>query len=463
MDGWDRTRRPARLGQHLRGKVPSGAVGAATSSYARWSIVPSPNGPSGDSGLGSISCVGTSFCAAVGNYGTNNSGYSTLAEVWSGGTWSDCALPGPQRQHALRGVVYRYELLHGRWGSNDETLSERWNGSTWSIVPTPSGEPGLVSVSCVSQASAWPSASVPTMTPATWPRNGTGWARIVPPSWAGQEVSMESVSRFAADFWQGSCGCDHSSGRRLLAGCCSRDLERSSVDPHAIPSPSDRTSLWGCRAPVPVGAPRVGFDGGSPLSRTTSGWSARATPNPSGDGNPSNVSCVGAGFRRRGRVHPPGARCPPYQTVTESWNGVVGRSIPSPNLPFRGVYILRGHGRPAVQLRTSTGIWYGVMTREPEPGDHAQRDADRDDPRPGARWFGGRHVVDRSSGGYRVVSSMEGRRPQRPLPRGGRSTPSQQADRRHRRPPRGGNGYWEAASDGGIFAFGDASVQWHPP
>ncbi|MGO9876617.1 MAG: hypothetical protein ACLPVY_22820 [Acidimicrobiia bacterium] len=172
-----------------------------------WSIVVSPNRPSGSSGLSSISCTNATNCMAVGNF----NGGQTLTERWDGSTWT--IVPSPNytlqppfvsRTDFLSSVactsanscfaVGSDEQIPGGngLGSKGSTLIERWDGSTWTIVPSPNPGQlnGLSSVSCPNANSCYAVGFSYPMAFATgysliahW--NGTTWAHVAsanPPS-----------------------------------------------------------------------------------------------------------------------------------------------------------------------------------------------------------------------------------------------------------------------------------------
>ncbi len=123
-----------------------------------WSIVPSPS-PGNANFLDSASCVGPTFCVAVG-YEENTSGIgSSLVESWHGGTWS--VVPSPNvgtYQNALNGVSCTSPTscvtvgTSGNASSPSRPLVESWDGNAWSVIPGPvpaNGGGALDGASCV--------------------------------------------------------------------------------------------------------------------------------------------------------------------------------------------------------------------------------------------------------------------------------------------------------------------------
>ncbi len=112
-----------------------------------WSLTPTPK-KSVDSGLASVSCISASDCVAVGEYdgGAGGPGYRTLSEVWNGTTWS--IVPSPNKtteDSGLDGVscTSASNCVAVGWYSYAQdtplALIESWNGSAWSIVPAQRG------------------------------------------------------------------------------------------------------------------------------------------------------------------------------------------------------------------------------------------------------------------------------------------------------------------------------------
>jgi len=114
----------------------------------RWTIVPSPNPPSGDfASLTDVSCTSATSCVAVG--GAFNPGPSlwwTFVERWDGTSWSIMPSPNPAglSYANLTSVSCPTATSCTAVGNanNGTTISralvERWDGTSWTIVPTPS-------------------------------------------------------------------------------------------------------------------------------------------------------------------------------------------------------------------------------------------------------------------------------------------------------------------------------------
>ncbi len=132
-----------------------------------WTIVPSPNAPSGSNDLIGVTCAATSNCWTVGEYqsDTPNLFQQTLVEHWDGVSWTIAASPntsGMQRNY-LYSVTCNFtddcwavgNYLNESIGN--QTLIEHWDGASWQIVMSPNrGQDNyLYAVACVSAAQCW--------------------------------------------------------------------------------------------------------------------------------------------------------------------------------------------------------------------------------------------------------------------------------------------------------------------
>ena len=87
-----------------------------------WSLVPSPNVPAANNELVSVSCVGDSFCEAVGvSYESNE--VPSLIETWNGSTWAIAPSPDSPAvgvNQYLDVSVLRPTCLCGIWSNVNE-------------------------------------------------------------------------------------------------------------------------------------------------------------------------------------------------------------------------------------------------------------------------------------------------------------------------------------------------------
>jgi hypothetical protein len=135
--------------------VPATTAGASAPTPSFHLVAPTASSSLAGSFYGT-SCTGPSFCVAVGLGGPTGS--STLAEVWNGSTWAVVPTPNTGANfNGLEGVScvsssFCLAVGASQSGPNaSTTLVERWNGSTWTIVPSApptTSADFLTSVSC---------------------------------------------------------------------------------------------------------------------------------------------------------------------------------------------------------------------------------------------------------------------------------------------------------------------------
>ena len=161
-----------------------------------WSVVPSANVPSTtDDTLTSVSCVGSSFCLAVGGTST-----VPVAETWNGTAWSvvPVALPSGITGGVLSSVscvaTNLCQTLGTAFnGSGNTIFGNQWNGSALSLTtaatPTASGPtpvPSASGMSCVSATWCLAVGVNDTQTTASAPFsevwNGTAWSLVTTPA-----------------------------------------------------------------------------------------------------------------------------------------------------------------------------------------------------------------------------------------------------------------------------------------
>ena len=143
--------------------VPASAGPVGSASTPAWSIVSSPNSSStANNDLYASSCTTASFCVAVGNH-RSGSLHQTLIERWNGSTWS--IVPSPDSSVAQDNFLFGVSCSspsactavgYYSTGANLQTLIERWNGQSWTIVPSPDMSTNLdnylYGVSCLTGA-----------------------------------------------------------------------------------------------------------------------------------------------------------------------------------------------------------------------------------------------------------------------------------------------------------------------
>jgi len=170
-----------------------------------WSVVPTP-GETGsmNASLQGVSCVGSTFCVAVG-YSTGNvptGPYNPLVELWNGTTWTLSAGPPVQNNEnlSLSSVSCPLSTFCVAVSGYEPTgpynhLITTWNGATWSTAPDPSnGSLVPLDVSCSAPSSCVVVASNGFNSSYVETYNGSTWALfyVTPP--LGQLIFLTRVS-----------------------------------------------------------------------------------------------------------------------------------------------------------------------------------------------------------------------------------------------------------------------------
>ena len=263
-----------------------------------WSIVSSPNtSPTQDSSLADVSCASTTDCLSVGSFSLGIPTQS-LVEAWNGSTWSITPSPNVSipTHNALYGVSCTsatFCMAAGSYldGSSTQTLVEAWNGSTWSITASPNASTNrdnqLTGISCAS-----PTACV-----------------------AVGDYSNGSHGQTLVETWDGSAWSLASS-------------------PNTSPMQNNQLSGVTCTSPTACVAVGSYFNGtnGQTLVETWNGstWSITTSPNTSSSQNnqlasiscTSPTACVAVGSYFNGTNS---------QTLVETWNGSTWSIATSPN------------------------------------------------------------------------------------------------------------------------------------
>ncbi len=111
-----------------------------------WTVVPSLNPPpSTDAGFNGVSCVGATYCVAVGNYQDTGLHFRNLVATWNGTAWTQNSVSdGPDTQNdQLQSVVCFSATSCSAVGYEGALLTATpvalaWNGVSWTAATTPS-------------------------------------------------------------------------------------------------------------------------------------------------------------------------------------------------------------------------------------------------------------------------------------------------------------------------------------
>lgn len=135
-------------------------------SGSHWTVSPTPQPatPIPAAQLAGVSCPSQRFCAAVGSYIDYARNLErVLVEEWNGRAWSVATAPAPERSapvlEADSCVGQSFCMAVGSYTSGPYTraLTELWNGRSWRLVraPVPGVYTDLHGVSCVTRASCY--------------------------------------------------------------------------------------------------------------------------------------------------------------------------------------------------------------------------------------------------------------------------------------------------------------------
>ncbi len=317
--------------------------------------------------LSGVSCVSSSFCAAVGSFVDSSGERRALGVNWNGTSWSNSSvpIPGAAESSGLSGVscvaadvcsaVGEYEA-----NSDELPLVIRWDGTSWSQQPIDTETYGAVatvprSVSCVSSMSCHATGSI-TYGHAATPRqlayrfDGTSWILTESGNYQRTWSALERLG----DSYQGvtigdaSVSCPSTTFCMRVGSVTEDGVESGRVrswngntwSDLAIPSPPEaaETALRGvacfsredCRA---VGSylDSEGVRKTLAMSWNGSSWSIATTPNPSGASasEPTSMRCTSTSFcvAVGSYLDSEGVR----KTLAMSWNGSSWSIATTPN------------------------------------------------------------------------------------------------------------------------------------
>jgi hypothetical protein len=165
-----------------------------------WSVDATPNkiGSSTENQLSAVSCASTTFCVAVGFYDASTEFpfiNQTLVEQWNGTTWSIDSSPNTSGSvsNTLNAVKCASSSVceavgFAGSGSSSSTLAESWSGSSWSIVTSPNGSGAttntLNGIDCTSTtfcvAVGWEASTIEHTLVEQW--NGASWSVVSSPN-----------------------------------------------------------------------------------------------------------------------------------------------------------------------------------------------------------------------------------------------------------------------------------------
>jgi hypothetical protein len=417
-----------------------------------WSIVTTANPPSETNVyLASVSCVGPSFCMAVGSAVNASSDTVTLAEMWNGTSWSIVPTVNPTgTDDVLNHVDCTATNLCMAVGASGTTttptaLVEQWTGGAstpWNTLPitapTGTASVALQGITCYGTNWCLAVGSAGLTTPATvtvaYTWNGSAWTSV-PPLNAGSGSTYSALAGVAC---AGQSFCE-AVGQSIDSSMAQHNLiENWNGTTWTIATTPDNThsgtvpdnELWDVSCVSATVCTAVGSAGTTTTAETTvlnwngTAWSLGTTP--SGTGTESalrsiscitNWACMATGFTETGAVEQPFG-------VTASVARSGYRFVASDG----GVFNF-GAGAP------SLGSLGGMALNAPIVGMGVMPAGD------------GYYLVDANGGVYPFGSaqnygSATNLHLNQPIV-GMAVTPD-------------GGGYWLVAGDGGVFSYGDA-------
>jgi hypothetical protein len=301
----------------LAGGVLALSAPASAATVSTWSIVPSPNVAGAQFNVPSnVSCSGPANCMLVGYSAVSEASHQlTFAEHWNGTTWTVVPTPNgnPNSNNALSGIACPSANAcvavgyYADTSSNNQTLVEWWNGTSWSIVSSPSPDAhynNLGGVSCTS------------VTNCVAVGNMGSPAQSLIESWNGTVWSVVPSPNGTGNNFMGSVSC-----------------------------------------PLPNNCMALGTSGALPLFESWNGSAWSIVPSPSSalpvelfDVTCTNPSfCVAVGDQHAASMS--------YPSFIEMWNGSSWSIVPSPNMPSSDENILNGVSCSDPANCVATGHW----------------------------------------------------------------------------------------------------------
>jgi hypothetical protein len=335
-----------------------------------WSIQSTAN-PAGatTSTLSGIACTSGTACIAVGD-SVDGPDTTTLAESWSGTSWSIQSTPNPAGSTLaeLSGVSCSSAGACTAVGTG---LAERWNGTTWFLqtVKDPHGDTGggadLLSVGCPTATSCeavgvYYLDAVQTAVAESW--DGSKWAiQSVPIDTANDSSALSGVVCTGATACT-AVGSYHNplSGNRALAEVFALVWQ---VQLPPVPFGTTSSLLHGVACPSPTACQSVGsyYDSSDTDFLIAEGWDGTSwtTENPpdppggsSGDLNgvacTSPKACTAVGYYYNG-THD--------LALAERWDGTAWTAQTPPNPSGATLVVLQGVACPTAKVCTAVGYW----------------------------------------------------------------------------------------------------------
>jgi hypothetical protein len=415
-----------------------------------WSIVPTPNTSSrASNALFDLSCVSSSDCWAVGDIGLAPFDVQTLAEHWNGSAWSIVPTPnvGVSTFNALNGVTcvtstdcWATGLGNGT-NTTDQTLAEHWNGSTWSVVGTPAPSPVSIlgGVACASSSDCW-TVGHDGAGPLAEHWNGSSWSVATTPALPhGGELGTVSCVT-TSDCWAVGDAMNSGSVQQTLAEHWNGSAWSIVTTADTSSAVANELASVSCVTTSDCWAAGGADNGGGGHRQTLaehwngSAWSIITTPDTSSATDNELERVSCITTSECWAVGGAEGGSGAQQTLAEQWNGNAWSIVTTPNTNSAVSNQLG-----SVTCVTTSGCW-AVGSAASGSGGIGQTLAERET---GSGYWEVASDGGIFSFGDAVFYGSEGGQPLNAPIVGMASTPD-------------AGGYWEVASDGGIFSFGDA-------
>lgn len=308
---------------------------------AGWAVVPTPAVGS-ESQLDAIAFGAGGDAWAVGASGQLDVDSQTLAEHWTGRSWTVVPTPNPagaDSAHLLDVAAIGADdvLAVGHWVPHGsaafEPLVERWDGAAWSVVATPTPPGGVATLEAVAARSprdVWVvgSSSAGTLTE-HW--DGAAWTIVPSPNAGVAGNILEGVAAVASnDVWAAGSFLDGSLFQHPLLEHW--DGTRWSIAP--LPSTRPGSGLFGVAAVASNDVWAVGFEGPGNSTALIEHWDGsawRIVPSPAVFGSAlvsvaaissADVWAVGAFINSQHQLQP----------LAEHWDGASWATTPTPTV-----------------------------------------------------------------------------------------------------------------------------------
>ena len=339
--------------------VLAASTGSAGAAAPAWSLkLPKNSSATQKNAMDGVSCVGSTFCFAVGGYytGTNPTVKATQTQKWNGTAWKIVASPnatGPTiMSNFLNGVSCvskTFCIAAGYYtqtgGGNDQSLIEQWNGHTWTIVTAPdvagvSNDLNAVSCSsttfCVAAGDTLDASFVGQTLIEQW--DGHAWSVVASPNRSPQSNLLWGVSCATASFCVSTGYYDTDAGEFALIERWNGHKWAATKAPNHTRGASFPTDdLWSVSCVSTTFCMAAGHYLDSAFVKQTlveewngTKWSVLRSPDLAGgeaDAWYSGVSCPSISFCMDTTFSSPNTGN--EQTVAVEWNGAKLKIVPS--------------------------------------------------------------------------------------------------------------------------------------